>query len=150
MRTITSTLAGAVAALALAACSSSDNTTAEGPQQQSAPMVTSSAPAPNSEAALRATLADYYRTVPQRGQWDKAYDYLSPRCQREVDADTLASGMAEAYGPGSGRDFSGEPEYLITVNGDSALVVSKSYDGKGTMKPEQWTFINGAWRLDGC
>nr|WP_298440658.1 hypothetical protein [Gordonia sp. (in: high G+C Gram-positive bacteria)] len=137
----------AATALSLAACSSSDDTSATTTPTSTA---TTSAAAPNSETALRATLADFYKTVPQGGQWDKAHTFLSPRCQQQIDPDEMTDSMKDAYGPGSGRNFAGDPEYLITMNGDVAKVVSKSYDGKGSMEPQTWTFINGRWTLDYC
>lgn len=106
--------------------------------------------APNSEAALRSTLDEFYRVVAQQKQWNRGWDFITPRCQREVTRDQFAIALDSEYGDSSGRDFSGQPTYLINVNGDTAEVVQRSFDGKGSMKPQSWTFVNEKWLLDYC
>ncbi|MCF8609995.1 hypothetical protein L5G28_07450 [Gordonia sp. HY285] len=149
MRSIPAVAVIAVA-LALTACGSDDSDTSPSAPPSTSTSVAESSAAPNSETALRARLADFYKTVPQGHDWDKAFDYQSPRCQQQTTRGALATMIEEAYGANSGRDFSGDPTYLITMNGDTATVVSKSYDNKGTMAPQTWTFINGKWNLDNC
>lgn len=75
------------------------------------------------------------------------WDYFSPRCQEAISRQESTELMRAVNG---GRDFSGEPTYLISVNGDSAKAVTRYPDGKGKLQPYTWTFINEAWRLDNC
>lgn len=136
--------------LLLAGCSTTgDGDAASGASSPSVTSLPSSA-APNSEAALRSTLDEFYRVVAQQKQWSRGWDFITPRCQNEVDRDQFAIALDSEYGDSSGRDFSGQPTYLINVNGDTAQVVQKSFDGKGSMKPQSWTFVNGKWLLDYC
>lgn len=99
-----------------------------------------------SEAALRETLDRQYGTV-QRSDWQGMHSFYSPRCQLAWPSDRVAAAAESEY---RGRDFSGPEQYLITMNGSVATVVVKSFDGKGTMEPMTWSFINGSWVYDAC
>ncbi len=137
----------AALALSLTACSddATSSSTAPGSATTGAESV-----APNSEAGLRTELGEFYAIVAQQRQWAEAHSYLSPRCQNKVGAADLAAAMEDKYGPGSGRDFSGLPEYKITMKGDEATVVQKPYDDKGVTTTQTWAFIDGRWALDSC
>ncbi|WP_341258608.1 MULTISPECIES: hypothetical protein [Gordonia] len=137
------TAVGAALVLALSAC---------GTEQEAAPALstTAQADASGTENALRARLDDVYRIVIQGGQWAKGYDYLSPRCQTKHNRTEVEAALKAEYGPESGRDFSGEPTYVITVDGDSASVVTQASDGKGSNAPKTWTFVDGQWSNDSC
>lgn len=147
--------AALIAALAVAGCSSDDQdeqsaTSAPVSSQSDETVTTSESAAPDSETALRAKLDEFYQTVMQHQQLNKAWDYISPRCQAMVDRDTMTNSMTSAYGPDSGRDFSDQPEYLITMGDRTAKVVQRSADGKGSMQPQNWSLIDGEWMLDYC
>src|SRR5690606_32839855 len=121
----------ALGILATSACS----TDTSAPPAASTVTSSSAAPAPNSEAALRERLDEFHDTVLRPQDWGKTYDFLSPRCQELADAyggrqPIIEEGKSRAANKG-GRDFSGDSEYLITMKGDTATVVTKSPDGKG-------------------
>lgn len=101
---------------------------------------------PMSEAALRETLDQQYAAV-QRSDWLGAYTFYSPRCQLKWSKDQVVSALDAQY---SDRDFTGEAEYLISMNGPVATVVIKSSDSKADMMPRTWSFINGSWVYDAC
>jgi hypothetical protein len=141
-------------ALLLAGCTSSaEEPTSEGPAGSPGDAVISTpgptgTPAfdPASEAGLRKTLGEEYTHV-QKGDWARVYEFTSPRCQAGIPLNDFVADLEGAY---KDRDFSGPAEYLITVNGTVATVVIKSFDGKGKMFPNTWTFINGSWVNDNC
>jgi hypothetical protein len=134
-----------VAAFMLPSCSSESDTNSQAPTESASAQDTTSAAGPN-EASLRVRLNEFYELARAR-DYSAMYVFSSPRCQAKTSEDEYIGLLERAW---ADRDFSGDPEFLISVQGQVATVVTKSADGKGPMQPNTWTFSDGTWQFDNC
>ncbi|MDZ7915238.1 MAG: hypothetical protein U5O16_25980 [Rhodococcus sp. (in: high G+C Gram-positive bacteria)] len=92
---------------------------------------------------LEAALNDQW-TLAQRADWAGMYEFSSPRCKVQYPVDRFVAELDDAY---ADRDFSGDAEYLINMNGDAvATVVIKAPDGKSptnarNVELHQWCLV---------
>jgi hypothetical protein len=132
-----------VAAFMLSSCSNESDTSSQAPTDSA--QDTTSAAGPN-EATLRVRLNEFYDLARTRN-YSAMYVFSSPRCQAQTSEDEYVALLEGAF---ADRDFSGDPEFLISLQGQVATVVTKSADGKGSMQPNTWTFSDGTWQFDNC
>lgn len=151
-RTISVVLVIGVAVGALVGCSGkSDTVVVSSTQSASSSAATTIEAAPQrgdqTQDGLEAALDEQW-ALAQSADWAGIYDFSSPRCQVQYSVEEFVAALDDAY---ADRDFSGTPEYLINMNGDSvATVVIKAPDGKSPMTPGTWSYINGSWYDDDC
>lgn len=111
----------------------------------------SAAPIENTEAGpnestLRTRLDAFYELGRQKA-YGVMYLYLSPRCQATITEDEYVAALEVDL---ADRDLSGEPEFLVSVDGQVGTVVTKSADNKSEMQPKTWTYADGEWQFDNC
>lgn len=98
------------------------------------------------EATLRTRLEAFYDLGRQKA-YGEMYLYLSPRCQATIAEDDYVAALEVDL---ADRDLSGEPEFLVSVDGQVGTVVIKSADNKSEMQPKTWTYADGEWQFDNC
>ncbi|MFD7011691.1 hypothetical protein [Rhodococcus jostii] len=140
------TMALLLAVAAMAGCSNSSDS--EPPPEA---LTSSATPIPgptggSTDTSLQDRLGAFYHTT-QIGDYQATYDFYSPRCQAEMTEQQFVELLEQDL---VGRDLSGPPQFLTSVQGSVATVVIKSADGGGSMEPKTWTYTDGEWRFDNC
>ncbi|MBE7158324.1 MAG: hypothetical protein INR62_07795 [Rhodospirillales bacterium] len=143
-------LATALIALVIAGCSSEsavgEDTAPQTAVISSASASASAAASGPTETSLRQRLNEIY-ALARTGDFAAVYKYTSPRCQAETSEQTFVATLEQQS---RGRDYSGDPQYLIDLKGTVAKVVTKSADGKSDLAPRTWTYADGKWSFDNC
>ncbi|MFF7048119.1 hypothetical protein ACFY94_07055 [Streptomyces griseorubiginosus] len=154
MRTTATLAITAAALLALTACSSSGDDSADPTPSTSAtvevPTTTpTNALAPANDEANLARVVDTYTSLYLAGEGEPAYVFLSKRCKAKADPAVFEATVEQAakdYGPGHLAT-----DVRATVSGDMGRV---SYKVQGLPKFDQqaqpWTREGGDWKYDAC